>query len=492
MQKTAVRSISLVALLTVTAKALGMLRDILQARAFGAGAQMDAYTSASNFTVYIFSACAYALCIAAVAVVGRKLPCGRPAAQAAADRLISVCLCAACAVAAVLVLLGAFGVFGSALSPYMVILSLSLPVIVLTYMFMAYFQVLGHYSVQGSLSLLYNIALCLVLFVWGGRMSVPVFAACMSGAWLLQLATLVPCFAKERYRFRFSLNADRGELGTFLKTAAATLFTTSAFLLCYLCDSAQSAFMGEGVVTAFSYADKLFTPLVTTIIYSISAVMFPRWSEKSRTLEPEQYRRYVLRAVVNTVMFMLPVSAVVAAFGVPVVRVLFEGGSFSLQSATLAGQVFSCYALGMVGFALLDLVSKAFYAQDRIKTPLIVNLSAFAVNLLLNWFVSSLGWGAPAVAACTALVLTAAGAVMTCLFAKGIKGEPMLSLIVKSAVLSGVMFIVLHLLSGTVTNPTDGKIMLIVKCAAPGIAAAAVYILLMWKHIRKTVKEGEK
>ena len=340
MKKTAVRSISLVALLTVTAKALGMLRDILQARAFGAGAQMDAYTSASNFTVYIFSACAYALCIAAVAVVGRKLPQGKHAAENCANTLVSVCLTAACAATAVLVLLGVLGVFGGTLSLYMVILSLSLPVIVLTYMFMAYFQVLGHYSVQGCLSLLYNIVLCFVLLVWGSRMSVPAFAACMSGAWLLQLAVLVPCFAKERYRFRFALKAQKGEIRTFLKTAAATLFTTSAFLLCYLCDSAQSAFMGEGVVTAFSYADKLFTPLVTTIIYSISAVMFPRWSEKSRTLSPEQYRSYVLRAVVNTVMFMLPVSAIVAAFGVPIFRVLFQGGSFTLQAATLSGQVF--------------------------------------------------------------------------------------------------------------------------------------------------------
>ena len=87
MKKTAVRSISFVALLTVVSKALGMLRDILQARAFGTGAQMDAYLSANNFTVYIFSACAYALCIAAVAVVGSKLPAGRERAEQTANSL---------------------------------------------------------------------------------------------------------------------------------------------------------------------------------------------------------------------------------------------------------------------------------------------------------------------------------------------------------------------------------------------------------------------
>ncbi|MBO7274740.1 MAG: hypothetical protein J6V15_00040, partial [Clostridia bacterium] len=163
MKKTAVRSISFVALLTVVSKALGMLRDILQARAFGTGAQMDAYTSASNFTVYIFSVCAYALCIAAVAVVGSKLPLGRERAEQTANSLSSLCLTVSCAIAAIAALLGGLGVFGSELSWYIAVLSLSLPVIVATYMFMAYFQVLGHYSLQGSLSLLYNIALCIVL-----------------------------------------------------------------------------------------------------------------------------------------------------------------------------------------------------------------------------------------------------------------------------------------------------------------------------------------
>ncbi len=490
MKKTAVRSISLVALLTVVSKALGMLRDILQARAFGTGAQMDAYTSASNFTVYIFSVCAYALCIAAVAVVGSKLPLGRDRAEQAANSLSSLCLTVSCAIAAIAALSGGLGVFGSELSWYIAVLSLSLPVIVATYMFMAYFQVLGHYSVQGSLSLLYNIVLCILLFVWGRSMTVPLFAACMSGAWLLQLATLLPCFFREKYRFRFSLSCDRSELGVFAKTAAATLLTTSAFLLCYLCDSARSAHMGEGVVSAFSYADKLFTPLVTTIIYSISAVMFPRWSEKSRTLQPEQYCRFVLRAVSNTVMFMLPVSALVSAFGVPVVRVLFEGGSFGFQAAFLTGKVFSCYALGMVGFAMLDLVSKAFYARGRIKTPLLVNLGAVAANLLVNLAATDLS--APAVAAGTALMLTVSGGVMVYAFARGYGVKLTLSPIVKSAALSCIMFFVMHWLSGAITTASDGKLMLVVKCAAAGVAALAVYALIMKKNITKIMKEGGK
>lgn len=490
MKKNALSAISFVALLTILAKALGMLRDILQARAFGASAEMDAYTSASNFTVYIFSALAYALCIAAVAVLGRKLLLGRKQTEECANGLISLCLIISVILTATLVLLGITGVFGAEMSWYICILSMSMPVIVLTYMFMAFFQSLGHYSIQGSLSLLYNIVLCFVLFAFGRNMSVLVFAVCMSAAWLLQLATIVPYFFKEHYRFRLSFTISKNEIKDFAKTAFATLFTTSAFLLCYLTDSAQSAFMGEGVVSAFYYADKLFTPLATTVIYSISAVMFPKWSQKSKELDPFAYRLYVGKAVGNTVMFMLPLSALAAVFGVPMVRVLFEGGSFSADASFMTGRVFACYALGMVGFALLDLVAKAYYALGRTTAPLLVNVSVVVANILLNKLLICAGMSVYAVAAVTALVMSVGGAVLAAVFCKGTKGVFCGLRIAKSVVLSAVMFGVLHISHDLFINASDAKIMLVLKCAVIGIVSAAVYGLIMYRDIKSSIKEG--
>ena len=297
------------------------------------------------------------------------------------------------------------GASGHAFRWYVSVMALTLPLIVLTYLLMALFQAMGHYSLQGSLSLLYNISLCVLLLAAGPRMSVAAFAAAASAAWVLQLAMTLPCLVRERYRFHFRLDLRAGYLPLYLRTAVVTAFTTAIFLFCYLMDTNMASPMGEGVTSAFYYADKLFTPVITTLIYSIGAVMFPQWSEKHASMADGEYRAYVGGVVESTVLLLLPLSALFSVFGVPIIRVLFEGGSFTPESSALTGMVFARYALGMVGFALLDLLAKAYYAMQDTRAPLVVNLGVLGGNFILNLVLLELFPSPGALAVGTALAI---------------------------------------------------------------------------------------
>ena len=87
MKKSALRAISWVALLTLISKGLGMVRDILQARAFGTTAEVDLFTAANNATIYLFTTAAYALCLAAVPIFAQRLAKDREEAFRAADKI---------------------------------------------------------------------------------------------------------------------------------------------------------------------------------------------------------------------------------------------------------------------------------------------------------------------------------------------------------------------------------------------------------------------
>ena len=502
MKKNALHAISLVAVLTLIAKGLGMVRDILQARAFGTTAEVDLFTSANNCTIYLFTTAAYALCLAAVPVFAGKLAKSREDAMRSADNIITVTTLISIGVTAVMVLLSVFGVLGSGAGEsgysfgwYASVMSLTLPIIVVTYLLMALFQAMGHYSLQGSLSLIYNIVLCGVLLFAGSRMSVPAFAVMISVAWVLQLAMTVPYIFTEKYRFKLRVDLKAPELKTYFKTAAVTAFTTTAFLICYIIDTRQSSALGSGVTSAFYYADKLFTPVTTTLIYSIGAVMFPKWSEKYAKMQDGEYRAYVGGVVENTAVLLLPLSAVFSVFGVPIVRVLFEGGSFDLSSSKLTGALFACYTLGMVGFALLDLLAKAYYAMGKTRTPLIVNIAVIAANFLFNALVLWLVPSASAVAVVTAVVMTLGGIVLVAAFFKGsFKSVFSVKRIVRSVAASAVIYAALYFASNAFVNVTDSKIMLVLKCGAMGVVAVGIYILLMGHDLiikKQTESEAE-
>ena len=478
-----VHLISGVTLVTLFAKLLGIVRESLQARTFGTLAAAELYTTANNTTIYLYTTVAYALCVAAVPILTQRLRRDRRGGYAAAGNLITITV--------LLSLLAAGGWIAFTFTPwmgalwegsaqeaaqlavYMRVMALTLPVIVLTYLLVALFQSLGHFMLQGSMSIPYNMALIIFLAAGAQRLGVGGYVAAVALAWLLQLAMTAPYMRGERVRLRPALDLRADYVWTFLKTAAVTVVTTSIFLFCYLQDSGMTVQLSGGPVSAFYYADKLFTPLTTTLVYSISTVLFPKFSEKYTEGAGEAYLRYIWKVLRSTLLLILPISAILAAFG----RGLFEGGNFGPDSTAATGAIFAVYALSMAGFCVLDLLSKAYYTMEKTLAPLLVNGGI----LLCNWGLNRLlgpRWGGAGLAAATAVSISAGGLVMALLLlgrTGGIRTAPLVKSLAAAVVTGGG----LCALTGLVLTGLESKLQLVAKCVGMGAAAAAVYLLLL-------------
>ena len=480
--------ISAVALVTLLAKMLGIVREALQARVFGTQIAADLYTIANNHTIYLFTTAAYALCVAAVPILTPRLRRDRKEGYTTADNLITVTVLLSLLVAALGIAV-TFTPWAASLwdgeqgeslrlASYLRIMMLTLPVIVLTYLLVALFQSQEHFILQGSMSIPYNLALILFLALFAGQLGVGGYVAAVSAAWLLQLGMTVPYGIKERYRFRPRLDLKAGYVRTFFKTAAVTVLTASIFLFCYLQDSGMAASLTDSPVSVFYYADKLFTPLTTTLIYSISTVLFPKFSQEYTTVDPVVYRRYVWGILRYTLLVILPVSVVLAIFGTPIVKVLFEGGSFDAASTAATGTVFSIYALSMAGFCALDLLSKAYYTMEKTLAPLAVNGGILLLNWGLNWLLSP-SLGAAGLALATALSLTAGGIMLAILLLRKVS-DIRLSPLLKCLAGTLVTGALLQMVTDRVVSGDEGKILLVTKCLVLGGLAAGVYLVFMY------------
>jgi len=482
----AVRAITGVTAVMLAAKLLAVLRNILQARAFGAGPEMDLFTLANNYSVSLFTTVAHAFCVAAVPIFSRKLRQSRAEGFAAADRLISTAMLCCLGLTLLLEGLNLTGLpgllagegaplfrrcFGALLT--------ALPVILFTYLLLALLQSLEHYALQGSLSLLYSLALCAVLALAGERLTLPGFALLTAAGWLLQLCMLLPAAKKERYRFRFAPDFRMPELRDFVRTGLTTVVTSAAFLFCYLLNSHFAGF-GSGAVSALYYADKIYEPLTTTLIYSVSIVMFPRFSQKQAQLSDRDYRQYVIYVVKNTLLLILPVSLLFAVFGTPVIRVLFEGGSFTPEDTAVTGGIFSMYALGMAGFFMLDLLSKAYFAISRRLTPLLVSLGAIGLCAVFGAICRAVWPGAPQLlAAGTSISLLAGGLTLYVRFARqaGLRlpGKQLFwGTALSLAMGAGVWALGARLIPADCSKP-----MLVLLCGGLGALGMLCYLLLM-------------
>ena len=430
--KRTLRTIGLVVAVTLLTKILGIVREALQAGVFGTQTAFDLYTISYNYTIYIFTTVAYALCIAAVPVISRHLAEDRNKAFAVAGNLICVSVLVSALVVVLLSVLIRFAPVGHwlgvsdadlpTLRTYLQICLLTLPLIVVIYLLVAVFQSMEHYTLQGSLSLPYNLLLIVFLVLFSSSERVLEYVLVICFAWLLQFAMTIPCIVREKFRLIPGLHFRDPDLRLFARTTVVTVFTTSIFLLCYLADSNTVSAFGSGAVSAVYYADKLFTPVATTLIYSISVVLFPKYNLTYSQVNAQEYKRYVGGTVENTLFVILPFSALFSAFAVPIIHVLFESGNFNTVSTQMTSSVFAMYALGMAGFCVLDLINKAYYTMHKTLTPLLINAVVLALNIALNLAFRS-GQSCGLIARTTAVSLTVGGVIALVCFFRDTRGS---------------------------------------------------------------------
>ena len=474
---------------------------MMQANIFGTGVDADLYTASYNSTLYLFTTMCYALCIAAVPILTKEFAADRKRGERAANNLMTITLLSSLAaivlwqVFASTPLVGAIWDLDAAelprLASYIRIMACALPVVAAAYLNVAIFQATDHYELQGSMSIPYNAFLAVFLVTLGAKWGIKGVVIASSCAWLLQLGMSVPYAKKEHYLYRPLLDRKADYVGTYFKTALVTVLTTSVFLFCYLIDTATATALNDSAVSAFYYADKLFTPLTTSVLYSISAVMFPRFNREFTKEDAKGYLGYIWNVTENTLLFILPVCAMMCAFGTDIIRVIFESGSFTAESTEMTGSIFARYALGMSAFAVLDLLNKAYYAMKKTLVPLLINLGVLVLNIVLNRvFYTDTG-----VAAATSLALTIGAVAMTIQLFRGTKIVRLVPLL-KGLAATAAMALVLSGGHALLVTADDSKLMLIVKCGLTGVVGCVVYVavsmVLKQTIITDTLKKFKK
>ncbi len=488
-QKRILQDIGLVIGITLITKILGVAREALQANVFGTKLAFDLYSISYNHTIYLFTTVAYALCIAAVPLISKHLSEGREAAYRAAGNLICVSLAVSLILTLALSAVVQFAPVGkwlgvadtnlSALRRYLQICLTTLPLIVLIYLLVAVFQSMDHYTLQGSLSLPYNILLIVFLAVFanGNRMGEYVIVVCF--AWLLQLAMTIPCAVQEKFRLYPSFSLKNKDLKLFFRTTVVTVFTTSIFLWCYLADTSAVTRFGEGTASSVYYADKLFTPIATTLIYSISVVLFPKYNQEYARVSEREYKRYVGTTVENTLFVILPFSAMFCVFAIPIIHVLFESGRFDAVSTKMTSNVFAMYSIGMAGFCVLDLINKAYYTMQKTLLPLMINAVVLILNLVLNAVVR--GYGSEQLIAMTTSVSLAVGGILALWFFFKNRSDCLnWKRILKCLIAALIMSFALYLCSGALYDPSDSKIVILLLYCALGVLGLGIYGVICW------------
>jgi putative peptidoglycan lipid II flippase len=147
---------------------------------------------------------------------------------------------------------------------------------------------------------------------------------------------------------------------------------------------AQFCVPGEGANTAFSYGNRLMQFPLAVLGIALATAVLPALAHHEAVGDRKSFVDAIGLSLRTAFFVSLPCVAATVALSVPMVRVLFQGGRFDAAATTRTAAVFLCFTVGLWAFCGVQVLARAFYAQQDVRTPRRIAVMMVGANFTLN------------------------------------------------------------------------------------------------------------
>lgn len=158
--------------------------------------------------------------------------------------------------------------------------------------------------------------------------------------------------------------------------------------------NAIASTMAAGSIAIFNFANNLQFVPISVVGISTAIAIFPRLSFHASGNEKVDFKSKLTDALKRTAVIVLALAILMVIFSQLIIRILFGVGLFKGASVGSTAAVLSIFMLGVVAQSLIPIMSRAFYAMQNTKTPVLISIFSIIINTSLALFFSFvLHWG---------------------------------------------------------------------------------------------------
>ena len=258
-------------------------------------------------------------------------------------------------------------------------------------------QAVGRFVFYAIAPALYNIGIIIGIlgftnginiFGWqifeGGIMGVAL--GVVFGA-ILQLIVSIIGLVGIGFEYEFKIYWKNQGFRKVLKTLPVRSIDQGIDYITSIMNTNLASHMGEQSIRAFQQASSLHSMPVNLIGVAISTAFFPKLSEEAGRKNEEKFRETLRSALRMIVWISLPISIVAFFARGYVVNFIKNGGDPKIAS------VLACMIVAIFTQSLYHIVARGYYAKQNTRTPLIISIVAFIVQVIAAIGLSWLGFG---------------------------------------------------------------------------------------------------
>ncbi len=410
-----VRKTSIVGGMTLISRILGLLRDVVFARYFGAKIVMDAFLVANripNMLRRFFAEGAFSAGFVPVMARYREKH-DHDDAREFIDAIsgtfgivLFVVTLVGVIAAPLLVLVVAPGFVGDGGDLDLAALMLRFTFPYLFFVSLTAFAggILNTYSrfgVPAFTPVILNVVLIAAAVWLSPRLEQPIMALAYAVliAGICQLLFQLPFLARIHAMPRPKWAPAHKGVKRAVKLMVPAIFGSSAAQINVLLGGIIASMLPVGSISYLYFSDRLMEFPLGIFSIALGTVTLPYLSRLWAKADKTSFSQTLDWSLKLALLIAVPAAIGLFVLAEPLVVALFYGGVFDENAVRMTALALRAYALGLVGFSFVKILAPAYFAREDTRTPVRIALIALLVNFVLSvglaWYLSTSGFGGP-------------------------------------------------------------------------------------------------
>lgn len=232
--------------------------------------------------------------------------------------------------------------------------------------------------------IVFNVLVIISIFIAGhGKVSFLVIGYLLSQIIVL-LILWVYAEKKKLQKYQFKINFKDRRLKEICFLAVPFGFSLFANQINSVIDRLLASTLGEGVISALNYANKIqliIMGLTTTIFAS---VCYPRLNMYFASKKYAQGMKYISKGIMLTNIVTIPLMGFFFLLSYPICQIVFQRGAFDVNATLMTSRCLSFYALGLIFYSYREIFTRCLAANKQQKLILKNTVCAVIFNILFN------------------------------------------------------------------------------------------------------------
>ncbi|HEX9187824.1 MAG TPA: lipid II flippase MurJ, partial [Vicinamibacteria bacterium] len=215
------------------------------------------------------------------------------------------------------------------------------------------------------------------------RMGIESLALAQVFGGLVQFLVVALALLPRRHRLRPRLDFTSTPVRRLIRLSLPVYLGDTGDKVNLMVTRAFASLLPAGVVSSLQYAYTPVEGIHRMLAGPLTTAFFPFLSGRFAETDQRGARLSLGRALVTVALVFSPFAAATWLVADPLVVVLFERGSFDIDSTRLTAAALRLYAPAVLALALNELVGSSFHARQDTLTPMRAGFLRVAGNALL-------------------------------------------------------------------------------------------------------------